>query len=57
MDINIVNEVSHIDDAYMYQAIPKQHLKLDSWVVKQQWQWVEKKGCLYKKRATFDLIK
>ena len=31
MDINTVNKkVFHYDNAYMYEATPKQHLKLNS---------------------------
>ena len=30
----------------MYQATPKQYLKLNSWKVKQHWGWAEKKALL-----------
>ena len=30
MNKNIVNMMSQYDDAYMYKATPKQHLKLNS---------------------------
>ena len=43
MDINILNiiSVSVWWCAYMYKATLKQHLKLNSWKVKQHWGWVE----------------
>ena len=33
----------------------KQHLKLNSWKVKQHWRWAEKKALLMKKKLYMDL--
>ena len=38
--------MSEYDDAYLYQAMAKQHSKLNSWKNKQHWGWVKKKRCL-----------